>query len=127
MKALTNEKDFLPNVMCPFSCSEYCFKGKHGTWDLVIQCLLLKVLLPHIDKSRYLSVQHMWDQYDREDDDFDTILLNKEWEIRPSIVISETGCPQVLHAVITEVVLNIRSCIRLIIQITTSVPNTPIS
>jgi hypothetical protein len=69
----------------------------------------------------------MWDQYDREDDDFDTILLNKEWEIRPSIVISETGCPQVLHAVITEVVLNIRSCIRLIIQITTSVPNTPIS
>ena len=36
----------------------------------------------------------MWGQYDREDDDFDTIFLNKEWDIRPSIVISKTGCPQ---------------------------------
>ena len=33
----------------------------------------------------------MWDQYDREDNDFDTILLN-----RPSIVISKTGCHQVV-------------------------------
>ncbi len=73
--------------MCPFGWSEYCFKGKHIAWDLVIQRLLLKVLLPYIDKNRYLSVQHVWDQYHREDYDFDTILL-------PSIVISETGCLQ---------------------------------
>jgi hypothetical protein len=96
MKALKNEKEFLPNVMCPFGCSEYCFKGNHIAWDLVIQRLLLKVLLPHIDKTRYLHVQHMWDQYDREDDDFDSILLNPGWEIRPAIVISESGCPQVV-------------------------------
>ena len=96
MKALKNEKDFLPNVLCPFGCSEYCFKGKHLEWDLVIQRLLLKVLLPHIDKNRYRSVQHMWDQYDRKDNDYNTILLNKEWEIRPAIVISETGCPRVV-------------------------------
>jgi hypothetical protein len=31
-----------------------------------------------MDKSKYLCVQHMWDQYDREDDDFDTIMLNKD-------------------------------------------------
>jgi hypothetical protein len=49
LKALKNEKEFLPNVMCPFGCSEYCFKGNHIVWDLVIQRLLLKVLLPHID------------------------------------------------------------------------------
>ena len=91
VKALTNKKEFLPNVMCPFGCYEYCFKGKHVAWDLVIRRLLLTVLLPHIDKSRYLPVQHMWDQYDREDNDFDTILLN-----RPSIVISKTGCHQVV-------------------------------
>ena len=96
VKALKNEKDFLPNVLCPFGCSEYCFKGKHLEWDLVIQRLLLKVLLPHIDKNRYRSVQHMWDQYDRKDNDYNTILLNKEWEIRPAIVISETGCPRVV-------------------------------
>jgi hypothetical protein len=96
VKALKNEKEFLPNVMCPFGCSEYCFKGNHIAWDLVIQWLLLKVLLPHIDKTRYLHVQHMWDQYNREDDDFDLILLNRRWEIRPAIVISESGCPQVV-------------------------------
>jgi hypothetical protein len=59
-------------------------------------CGQLKVLLPHIDKTRYLHVQHMWDQYDREDDDFDSILLNPGWEIRPAIVISESGCPWVV-------------------------------
>ena len=48
--------------MCPFGCSEYCFKGKHIAWDLVIQRLLLKVLLPLMDKAKYLFVQHMWDQ-----------------------------------------------------------------
>jgi hypothetical protein len=78
VKALKDEKEFLPNVMCPFGCSEYCFKGKHIAWDLVIQSLLLKVLLPLMDKAKYLFVQHMWDQYDREDDDFDTIFLNKD-------------------------------------------------
>ncbi len=36
VKALKNEKEFLPNVMCPFGCSEYCFKGNHVAWDLVI-------------------------------------------------------------------------------------------
>jgi hypothetical protein len=36
----------------------------------------------------------MWDQYDIEDDDFDTILLNNDWEIMPTIVISDSGCPQ---------------------------------
>ena len=82
--------------MCPVGCSEYCFKGNHVAWDLVIQRLLLKVLLPHIDKTSYLHVQHMWDQYDRENDDFDTILLNPGWEIRPTIVISESGCPRVV-------------------------------
>jgi hypothetical protein len=35
----------------------------------------------------------MWDQYNREDDDFNSILLNRGWEIRPAIVISESGCP----------------------------------
>ncbi len=39
VKALKNEKEFLPNVMCPFGCSEYCFKGNHFAWDLVIQLL----------------------------------------------------------------------------------------
>jgi hypothetical protein len=38
----------------------------------------------------------MWDQYDREDDDFDSILLNHGWEIRPAIVISQSGCPRVV-------------------------------
>jgi hypothetical protein len=96
VKDLKNEKEFLPNVRCPFGCSEYCFKGNHVAWDLVIQRLLLKVLLPHIDKTLYLHVQHMWDQYDREDYDFDSILLNRGWVIRPAIVISESGCPQVV-------------------------------
>ena len=79
-----------------FWCSEYCFKGKHIAWDLVIQRLLLKVILPLIDKAKYLFVQHMWDQYDREDEDFDIILLIKDCQIRPTIVISDSGCPQVV-------------------------------
>jgi hypothetical protein len=41
-------------------------------WDLVLQRLLLRVLLPHVDNTRYQSVKHMWDQYYRKDNDYDT-------------------------------------------------------
>ena len=44
VKALTNEKEFLPNVMCPIGCSEYCFKGKHVAWELVIQLWQSKIV-----------------------------------------------------------------------------------
>ncbi len=95
-KPLKKEKKFLPNFLCPFGCLEYCFKGSHVAWDLVSQCLLLKVLLSHININRYFSVQQMWDQYDVKDTHYNTILLNKGWEIRPAALISETGCPQVV-------------------------------
>ena len=60
VKGWKNDKEFLPTVMCPFGCSEYCFNGNHVPWDLVIQRLLLKVLLLLIQKISYLHVQHMW-------------------------------------------------------------------
>ncbi len=96
MDAMKNETEFLLNILCPFGCSEYCHKGSYIVWDLVLQCLLLRVLLPHVDNTRYQSVKHMWDQYYRKDNDCDTILLKKNWGIRPAIVISDTGWPQVV-------------------------------
>ncbi len=80
----------------PFWLLRILLEGNYVAWVLVIQRLLLKVLLPHIDNTRYLHVQHMWDQYDRDDDNFDSILLHRGWEIRPAIVISESGCPWVV-------------------------------
>jgi hypothetical protein len=41
--ALKDAKEFLPNVMCLFGCSEYCHKDKHIAWDLVIQHLLSRL------------------------------------------------------------------------------------
>jgi hypothetical protein len=79
VNAMKNETEFLPNVLCPFGCSEYCHKGSYVAWDLGLQRLLLRVLLPHVDNTWYQSVKHMWDQYYRKDNDYDTILLNKKW------------------------------------------------
>ncbi len=66
VNAMENETEFLPKILCPFDCSEYCHKGSYVAWDLVLQHLLLRVLLPHVDNNRYQSVKHMWGQYYRQ-------------------------------------------------------------
>ena len=46
VKALNNENVMMPNVLCPFGCSEYCRKAQYAHWELILQRYLPKVVLP---------------------------------------------------------------------------------
>ncbi len=72
-----------------------CHFDSHSHFSSPFLVLKTQKLEPSRTK-KITPVQHMGDQYNREDDDFDLILLNHGWEIRPAIVISESGCPQVV-------------------------------
>jgi hypothetical protein len=67
----------------------------------------------------------MWDQYDREDDILIPSCSTPDGRSDPPLLYLSQVVLGLLHAAITEVVLNFKSCTHLVTQITTSVPNTP--
>ena len=90
--AVSQESTFLPNVLCPFGCTDYCFEAKECHWDMVIQQYLIKTPIATVhdqaEQRRYLSV---WTQYFREADDYDEIGLNSKWKIHPTILLTDSG------------------------------------
>jgi len=46
VKALRNQKINLPNVYCPFQCTEYCDKCGEAHWDVIIQHALKSTSIP---------------------------------------------------------------------------------
>ena len=96
--ALGNEAVMLPNVLCPFGCSEYCRQCQFMEWDFILQRLLLKTYLP-LDPSKvdsnYPRYMNISNQYYREVGDFDLVTLNPDWPVMPTILWGSCG-PQVL-------------------------------
>jgi predicted GIY-YIG superfamily endonuclease len=95
--AMNNQDIINRNILCPFGCSTNCREAGEIPLDLMIQRLLLKVNLPLFsDPSKYRLVQHTWSKYFRLGDDYRTILLNNDWQIKPSILLREDGGVAVL-------------------------------
>ena len=96
VRALKNTDVMLPNVLCPFGCTEFCRMGQYVEWPFIIQRLLLSSVLPlRKFSTKYVHVQSSWNQYFREENDFDLILLNDDWKVMPTIIWSDSG-PKVL-------------------------------
>ena len=94
LRAMKNSDVMLPNVLCPFGCSEFCTMSAHLDWRLVLQRLLLKIYLPLpllSEDRKYQNVHNMTNQYFREPGDYDLILLNKAWSVMPTIIFSDKG------------------------------------
>ena len=77
----------LPNVLCPWGCSEFCFRAEKFNLGIIIQRHLTKVQLNFPFSSWYERVA-LFDSarmdYIREENDYDTVLLNKNWKIVPT-------------------------------------------
>ena len=89
----------LPNVLCPWGCSEFCFRAKPYNAAIVIQHYLSEVQLNFPDSKWYKILYVMESSrldYLRPSHDYDTILMNKKWKVLPSIVMDEKGTPMVL-------------------------------
>ena len=96
ISALKNTEFNNANVLCPFRCSEYCREADFFDFDVMIQRLLLKTIIPMVnDNDKYRNIHFCSNLCWREEGDFDCILMNKAWEIKPSILSTCEG-PRIL-------------------------------
>ncbi len=96
-RAFRDELVFNTNVLCPFGCSHYCYDAGFADWDVIIQRRFQKVNLP-LFSTKYYNYYCMDQNYFRDPDDYDAILLAKGkpgWDIMPSILLTIHG-PKVL-------------------------------
>ena len=81
----------IPDVLCPWGCTEFCFEGSHCNTGLIIQNHLRKVELNFPSTTWYhrmFEVETSRNDYFRDVDDgkdhHDFVLLNNNWPVLPS-------------------------------------------
>lgn len=82
----------VPDVLCPFGESEFCFLAEHMNPALLIQHHLRKVVLnlpSGKDFADIYTVETSRDDFIRPNNDYDKLLLNKNWIIMPSLQLLE--------------------------------------
>lgn len=94
----TTNKHLMPNVLCPWGCTEYIHKCGYVSMDSVIQQFIRKSYLSMSnDHSTCTFIESAREDYLRKDsDDYECHLFNPKWTPRPSIVFVENRGPVVL-------------------------------
>ena len=83
-----SEKFLLPNVLCPWGCSEYIHCCGLLPFDLVLQRFFRKESLGIVTSEKDMKlVEYCRDDYIREDRSYDNLLENEAWTVRPTVVI----------------------------------------
>ena len=81
-------KYMLPNILCPWGCSEFNHRCGFLSLDIVWQRYLPKSLITLMNKPDQVSyINSARDDFIRFDDDYDCWLLNPKWKVRPTILI----------------------------------------
>jgi len=78
----------LPDVLCPWGCSEFAFQCKSADPSLLIQAQLRKVQLnlrPQGHERMYLIDTSRQDYIRRVDEEDDFVLMNGDWPIKPTM------------------------------------------
>ena len=85
---LNNDRIMDQNILCPFGCSDSCRNCNPIEWPLIIQFGLKKVILnlPSKYSAQYRNYMYSSEHYFRPDDDYDVILCNKDWPVRPAVI-----------------------------------------
>ena len=90
-------KHLMPTTLCPFGCSEYIHQTGSLHLDLVFQRFLPRCLieLSHDvkDLSKHFPAR---DDFVRQEDEYDCLLLNPLWKVKPSIAFTDGFTPSVL-------------------------------
>ena len=86
----------LPNVLCPWGCTEYCFTAKGCDPSALIQHHLRRVQL-NMYSNVFKDKMHLFetsrlDYFRKPNESTDHVLMNSEWPILPSMQLtSESG------------------------------------
>ena len=84
----------IPDVLCPYGCSEFAHQCKHIDPSLLIQAQLRKVQLnlcpdPDGHSKMYLADTARQDYIRRDDEVGDFVLMNKDWPIKPTMQLEK--------------------------------------
>ena len=79
-------------ILCPFSCSTNCLDAGNLPYDIMVQRILTKVVLPLVHPEKMRLVLNSWVRYYRDlGDDYSCLLLNKKMKVRPSVLLNKNG------------------------------------
>ena len=85
-------KYMIPFIMRPWGCNEFIFRCGQVSIDIIYQRYLRKVKLKMIsDLDRIKYVAYCRDDYFRFDEEYDCLLLNKDWKVVPSVCLMDDG------------------------------------
>lgn len=89
-KNYETERPFIiPDVLCPWGCSEFCFAAAGMNPAILLQHILARVELKMdpswIDKLHTAETMRL-DYFRHDGEDVDKVLLNKDWPILPSMM-----------------------------------------
>ena len=91
----------VPNVACPWGCGEFCHQAVPVDPSLLVQRHLMKVQL---NLSRFNSHENLFyiensrlDYIRLDDEPIDTVLMNDDWKVQPSVVIDGKNGLRVLY------------------------------
>ena len=81
--------NILPNVLCPWGCTEFCHRSAHANFGQLIQHHLRKVEL-NFPSGKYVKelylIETSRNDYLRDSlEDYDTVLMNDKWKVRPTV------------------------------------------
>ena len=78
----------LPDTLCPWGCTGFCFRTSHCNPALLIQHHLRKDVLNMPHSSMYadlFTVETSRQDYLRDEMDYDHVMLNDEWPVLPTV------------------------------------------
>ena len=90
-------RHMIPNILCPYGCSEFCFRTGTMDFDCVWQRFLpqcIIVLINNVNKMKF--VRSVRDDFVRNKGDYDVWLYNPEWGVKPSIVLTSEAGPVIM-------------------------------
>jgi hypothetical protein len=82
----------IPDVLCPWGCTEFCFEAGHTNLGILIQHHLRKVVLNFPTAQWYRKmhfVESSRNDYICEEENRDLVLMNPKWPVRPCVVLEE--------------------------------------
>ncbi|KAL7538852.1 hypothetical protein ACHAXR_012264, partial [Thalassiosira sp. AJA248-18] len=89
LNALDGKQSVIPDVLCPWGCTEFCFQAGHCDLGLLIQHHLRRVVLNMPKAQSYRDLYEVEtsraDYLRRSPSEYDKVLLNENWPITPSV------------------------------------------
>ena len=92
VSAMNNQNVINMNILCPWNCSCNCINSGRIAFDVMIQRMLPKIIIPlYSSAQKYKQVHWSCNQYYLSYNNYSTIMLNDKWPVQPSVILDKDG------------------------------------